>query len=66
MTITRIEAHECRGDFWLKLEEAINQAGGKIDIEDLAEMPLREVVNRLAQNGLRITYSKEWHINMGI
>ena len=59
-----IEAHECRGDFWLMLEEAIDQAGGCLNVEDLAEMPLREVVDRLAQNGIRMTYHKEWHLNV--
>jgi hypothetical protein len=58
-----VEADECQGDFWLKLEEAMKEAGGGIRIEVLAKMPLIEVVNLLAQNGIRMTYSKTWHIN---
>lgn len=58
-----IEAQECRGDFWLKLKEAIELAGGNSNLEGLPELPLKEVVNILAQNGIRMTYREEWHIN---
>ena len=57
-----IEAQTCRGDFWNKLEEALAQAGGCIPVERLADMKLSEVVNTLAQNGIRMTYRDEWHI----
>lgn len=58
----RLEAQECRGDFWLKLEEAIEQAGGRIPIEQLSEMKLKDVVAILAQNGIRMTHDEKWHI----
>lgn len=57
-----IEALECRGDFWDKLEQACDQAGGGGPIESLSEMKLKDVVDFLAQNGIRMTYRDEWHI----
>jgi len=57
-----IETQTCRGDFWNQLEEALAQAGGYIPIEQLADMKLSEVVNTLAQNGIRMTYRDEWHV----
>lgn len=58
-----IEAQECRGDFWCKLEEAMRQAGGGYSIEKIAQMKLIDVVNTLAQNGIRMTYDQHWHID---
>lgn len=58
-----IEAQECRGDFWCKLEEAMQQAGGGYPVERLANMKLKEIVDVLAQNGIRMTYDDHWHIN---
>lgn len=58
-----LEAQECRGDFWLKLEEAMNEAGGRFDIDKLSEMKLKEIVDVLAQNGIRMTYNRNWHIS---
>lgn len=57
-----IEAQACRGDFWCKLETAMQQCGGGIPIERLSEMPLKDIVDILAQNGIRMTYDPSWHI----
>ena len=58
-----IEAQECRGDFWCKLEEAMQQAGGGYPIERIADMKLKDIVDALAQNGIRMIYDERWHIN---
>ncbi len=57
-----IEAEECRGDFWLKFEEAVFQAGGNFSVEKAAAMNFGEIVNILAQNGIRMTFSPDWTI----
>jgi len=59
---TEIRAHVCRGDFWLRLEEAMEQAGGSIPLDRLAEMKLKDVVDILAQNGIRMVHEDKWHI----
>jgi hypothetical protein len=52
-----IEAHECRGDFWIMMREAVIQAGGCPSIvERYADKPLKDVVEILAQNGIRMVY----------
>ena len=56
-------AQECRGDFWNRLEQAMEQAGGGMSIERLAEMKLSDVVNTLAQNGIRMVYDHSFHID---
>ena len=58
-----LEAQECRGDFWNKLQEALEQSGGGPRVHGLATMPLKDVIDMLAQNGIRMTYSDDWHIN---
>ena len=63
---TEIRAHASRGDFWLKLEEAMEQAGGGIPIDRLAEMKLKDVVGILAQNGIRMVHDDKWHIGDGV
>lgn len=55
-------ANECRGDFWNKLQEAMEQCGGP-PAHRLATMPLKDAVDLLAQNGIRMTYNEDWHIN---
>lgn len=57
------EAQECRGDFWLTMREAVIQCGGCPSlVERFADRPLREVVDHLAQNGIRMVYIPEAHI----
>jgi hypothetical protein len=57
------EAQECRGDFWLTLREAVTQCGGDPAlVERYADRPLREAVDLLAQNGIRMVYIPSAHI----
>lgn len=56
-------ANECRGDFWNKLQEGMELAGGGVNVEKLASMSLKDVVDLLAQNGIRMTYHEDWHID---
>ncbi len=58
-----LDAQVCRGDFWLKLQEAMEQAHGNPCLEKLRKMTVEEACNLLAQNGIRMTFKKEWHIN---
>ena len=58
-----IEAQECRGDFWVKLEEAMRQAGGGFHVERMIDMEFKYIVDVLAQNGIRMIYDKKWHID---
>jgi hypothetical protein len=58
------EAHACCGDFWLMLEEVITTAHGRPGLAmDLADAPLRDVVNLLAPNGIRMTFMPEKHLD---
>ena len=55
--IPSLEALECRGDFYLTFKEAVAAAGGNPDMVDaMADSPLSEIVDVIAQNGLRIVY----------
>ena len=45
------------------LENAMLQAGGGIDIERLKKMTLVDIVNILSQNGIRMIYMPEKHMN---
>jgi hypothetical protein len=52
-----LEAQECRGDFWNMMCEAVTQAGGCPSIvERYADKPLKDAVEILAQNGIRMVY----------
>jgi hypothetical protein len=41
----------------------MKQAHGNPDLERLRKMTLEEACNLLAQNGIRMTFKEEWHIN---
>lgn len=59
-----LQAQECRGDFWLMLKQAIAEAGGSADCADrLKNLPFVEVINFLAQNGVRMVYLKGKHVD---
>lgn len=45
------------------LEKAIQQAHGGITIERLADKTLLEIVDILAQNGIRMVYMESKHID---
>lgn len=70
-----LDAQLCRGDFYEMLEDAIRQCGGNPGIlyggpdilghkeNPLTDWPLHEVVKLLAQNGIRMVYVPEKHID---
>ena len=41
----------------------MEQAGGGPRVYRLATLPLKDVIDLLAQNGIRMTYHEDWHIN---
>jgi hypothetical protein len=53
----------CRADFYLMLQNAMLQAGGGMNVERLKLMPLHEVVMMLAQNGIRMVYMEDRHMD---
>lgn len=59
-----VEAQFCRGDFYLMLRAALKECGGNPQmIGRLQEMKLKDVVNLLAQNGIRMVYLDHKHIH---
>lgn len=61
-----VEAQICRGDFYYMLAEALKQCGGSngpATIQKYQQMRLCEVVDVLAQNGIRMVYKKEFHLD---
>jgi hypothetical protein len=58
-----IKARICREDFYLMMRDAVNQAGGADNVEKWKEMRLEELVNLFAQNGIRMVYMPEKHID---
>lgn len=57
-----IKVKLCQDDFYLMMTNACLEAGGG-DIEELKRMSLSDVVNMLAQNGIRLVYMPEKHMN---
>jgi len=55
-----------RADFIMKLDAAIKESGGHGLTDSMLKMPLIEVIKLLAQNGLRMTFKKEWHADPSI
>jgi len=61
-----IKAQVCRADFYNKMADALDQCGGintPTAIDRYQNMPLFEVVNILAQNGIRMVYLPDCHID---
>ena len=61
-----LELEECIGDFWLKLEEAVVEAGGSketVSIERLSEMKCKDIASLLAPNGIRFAHNKNWNFS---
>lgn len=57
---------ECRADFYAKFYDALEQAGGSFSpqsVERYQMMSFYELVDILAQNGLRITFNPDWHMD---
>ena len=57
-----IKQQLCREDFYLMLENACAQAGGG-NLKKIKDMKLRDVVDILAHNGIRMVYMPEKHMN---
>ena len=53
----------CRNDFYGMLKAAMEQAGGKIDITQFKTLTLVEVVNIVAQNGIRMVFMEDKHMD---
>lgn len=54
----------CREDFWRELAKAVAAAGGTPSaIGRWKMLSLQEVVDILAQNGIRMTYDPAWHFD---
>ena len=53
----------CRDDFYLMMRNAVIQAGGRDDVDKWKKMRLEEVVNVLAQNGVRMVYMPDRHMD---
>ena len=57
-----IKQQLCREDFYLMLENACKQAGSG-NTKKIKDMKLRDVVDILAHNGIRMVYMSEKHMN---
>lgn len=53
----------CRDDFYLMMRNAVLQAGGRDDVEKWKKEKLEALVNLLAQNGIRMVYMPERHMD---
>lgn len=62
MITPTLSERQCRADFWLRLADALNQAGASPRAVSVS-MPLLDVVELLAHNGIRMTYKREWHMD---
>lgn len=63
MSPDEIKLQLCQDDFWQMLRAALVQAHGNPNsVERYAEMPLKQCVEELAQNGLRMVYLPESHM----
>ena len=58
-----IKIQLCRDDFYLMMRNAVVQAGGTDNLAKWKTMKLEELVYLFAQNGIRMTYMPEKHMN---
>jgi len=58
-----IKIQLCRDDFYLMMRNAVLQAGGSDNLAKWKKMTLEELVNLFAQNGIRMTYMPEKHVD---
>jgi len=58
-----IKVKLCQDDFYLMMRNAVLQSGGGDNVDRLRGMKLEEVVNVFAQNGIRMVYMPEKHMN---
>lgn len=58
-----IKVKLCQDDFYLMMRNAVLQAGGADNLSKWKTMRLEELVNIFAQNGIRMVYMPEKHMN---
>lgn len=58
-----IKVKLCQDDFYLMMQNAVLQAGGADNLSKWKTMRLEELVNLFAQNGIRIVYMPEKHMD---
>jgi hypothetical protein len=58
-----IKIQLCKDDFYLMMRNAVIQAGGSDNVQKWKSMPLDELVNLFAQNGIRMVHMPEKHMN---
>ena len=58
-----IKVKLCQDDFYLMMQNAVLQAGGRDYLDQWKRMKLEEIVNQFAQNGIRMVYMPEKHMN---
>ncbi len=57
-----LKSESCKGDFLIKFEEALVLCGGAPNIDYYLNLPLKDIVEILPQNGIRLTYNANWHM----
>lgn len=63
MTHDEIKAQVCRTDFYEMFKSAMESAGGNGNFSMWNNMRFEDVVKVIAQNGLRIVYDENKHMN---
>ena len=58
-----IKVKLCQDDFYLMMRNAVIQAGGADNLSKWKGMKLDELVNLFAQNGIRLVYMPEKHMD---
>jgi CRISPR/Cas system-associated protein endoribonuclease Cas2 len=63
MMNNQIKSQLCKDDFYDMMQSAVESAGGCIDVEIFKKKTVEEFVNVLANNGIRVVYIPEKHID---
>ena len=58
-----IKVKLCQDDFYLMMQNAVLQAGGRDYLDQWKRERLEDIVNQFAQNGIRMVYMPEKHMN---
>jgi hypothetical protein len=58
-----IKIQLCKDDFYLMMRNAVLQSGGTDNLQKWKGMKLEELVGLFAQNGIRMTYMPEKHMD---
>lgn len=59
----KIKIQLCREDFQLMLRNAVIQAGGADRLDEWMRMTVDEFIDVMAQNGIRVVYMPDRHMN---